>query len=124
MNAYEALDLHKQLWRSDSPRAVLFKDRELPVRIADTKAKDFKSVSIDGLTVVTQNMRKPSRNTDWVNEAPGNKMTWVLKGDQWLVKIRSWLDPETSRQHHEVITLRPDTVVLAQEELVQLAGAA
>lgn len=82
--------------------------KEYKVIVADEPTKNFRSVTIGDISLVTQNLRKPSPNTDWVKADPNRKLTWIFKNGNYAGKV------ETT-QNHKLYTLNPDRVVYSCE---------
>lgn len=113
MKAEAVLSIHQQLWQRDPPAIIFHDGRDYPVEVKDNPSQSFRSVTVDGRLIITQNMRKNSSNTRWVNERSGNKLTWIILNGQYIGKISS--TRIGGKDHHEVKQLVEDKVVLSSD---------
>lgn len=56
------------------------------------QSRSYDSINSEGYRFITQNLSKPSRNTDWVKGDPDNrKLTWVFHGGKYVGYVREYV---------------------------------
>lgn len=76
--------------------------------------RDFRTFRDGPLSFVTQNMRKPGSNTNWVRAESGRLLTWIFKNGDYHGKIRTFKNKEGSIIT-EAYKLNPERVVYTEE---------
>ena len=95
---------HEALWDAAATH-VRFRGRRYRIARIDRPGKLFAQVSLPGRKLVTQNLRKPSRNTERCEE--GARITWVFKKGRYSGEIVT----EAGAGDSQLIALRPRRVV-------------
>lgn len=103
----EVVEIHLKLWHNPPPHKISYRGEKYVVHIADEPTKNFRSVAIGNISIVTQNLRKASPNTTWVQQNPHNKLSWVFKDGNYAGKV------ETSEKT-KVYTLNPTKLIHTQ----------
>jgi hypothetical protein len=91
-----------------SQKVVRYENGHAFVISVDSPGKLFKMVhdpeSKTGYPLfVTQNMRKISRNTDWVNRSPEDRaITWMINSDGYGGMCKTWTDFSKNSQRVEI----------------------
>lgn len=102
MKPEEAAIIHHALWGGAD--RVEYRGQQIPVERVDNTDQKFARVVLpdEDLVVITQNVRKPTRNTYWVLSGPSGsnrRLSWIgKKGSSGFIgKVQSWRtngDPE------------------------------
>lgn len=115
MTPEDILLIHKRLWALEPPATISFEGRNYPVIVVKNAQKNFRLVKIKGRTIITQNLRKQSSNTDWCLKNPSNWITWVISPqNEYVGMVRSYR--RQNKRHHEVKHLRQKKILLSIEE--------
>lgn len=115
MLAEESLEIHKALWAEPPLSSVKHGANEYPIEHVDEVGKLFNRVVIGELMIITQNMRKPSVNTDWVMQQPGRELTWVIHvKNSYVGKVMAYIDPTNNSKTYEVFKLNQEDELILQ----------
>lgn len=102
----EALEIHFALWSTKKPDHITHRGVQHPVVRLDKNTKKFAFVEIGRLRLVTQNLGKPSDNTNWCLTTENGKMTWIFKDNRYTGKVVSYTKNGTFV--NQVFTLNPE----------------
>jgi hypothetical protein len=93
MNVRQIIKVHTNLWAKNS--------------------RSFQTIRVGSLRFSTQNLSKPSKNTDWVKGDPGNrKLTWIFEGGSYVGYVREYLSQgQTVTEVHKT---NPDRLIFKE----------
>lgn len=110
MKEVEFAKIHSALWSEHPPRTVQYRGRRFRVNITTDATRDFRSVQVDDLLIITQNLKKSSKMTTWVKKAQGRKITWIIKNNDYIGCAKTWV--EKNEEHTQITHLKTDEVLL------------
>lgn len=106
MDVDETLAIHEQLWTDPCPEFVVHRGTRYPIEVRDNDHQFFRRVYIEDNQIITQNMRKNSQWTRWVERMPDAQLTWILRPpgqSGYKGRVSFWTDPQTGQKKGEVI---------------------
>ena len=114
MKASEVLQFHKLLWRETPPSQVEFKGKTYSVFTIDSTTRSFRSCNVGKISIVTQNLKKPSSNTRWVLEDKRRQLSWIFVDNNYHGKVSA--EPMEDELVYKVWKLNPDRIVLQDSD--------
>lgn len=85
----QAIRVHETLW-DPTATTVEYDGVLYPIQRRDDSFRKFAMVSMNnGIRYVTQNLRKDSAGTRWVNSHESHRLTWVFRGNAYSAQIET-----------------------------------